>query len=1186
MAGRNHRNLTLLVVLLLILSSVSSGIALATSDQNVITEISSTNEVNHDNRDDLPSNFDIKITADTRLPGYDKYINPFDSAGDPEFTVIIEGDLDKSLEGTKTGAKSLTFTDIERKQGAFVLPVPKSTLRKFDRDSVDVTVKLYDSDGFVGREFAGGRSATLDYEPPGEDKTATESIVGLLSMYRASHLRRLNASYWRTAQVDALIDSSKEIVPTSSKDIALDLLAEYGKAQTAASVLAVPKVSMGVSQSIQSGKYSQTVGADATRPGTPYYRLHRKLSRLIANTNQLRGTTGSERRELLQERKQLLKSVYKQLLQYESGVKKASQKEAEDTDYFGDKLYGPDSDAFNVVLGDIKQLKQTLRADYVYTQYALNPGGETRDLANSVGVFQPDYPSPDIVGFSVPEQSGVGESVIVKLRVRNDGSLSTYQTMSMSFPDATSASNIEIVNPGLPSPEYASVFSKGDSLTGKYGYEKITADHPMAEVASAWLSGQTHTLKVEVTPAERGEFRIRAKSVAKGIGWKADPAVRSASASDRVVQDQQFESAYEKSIQVGSSSSVSLSTEPSDARVYIDGEHRGTTPFETTLPDDGDYTIRVEKDGYQSHTFTASAPIEKHIRLQRENSVPTAEAGIDKSVAAKGEVLLDGFRSSDPDGDSLSYAWQVISGPGRLQDAQTQRPTYVAPDVDETRTATIQLSVSDSQGNSDSDTVQVTISPYNTPPSAIIGSVPTSITAGDSIRFDGSDSSDPDGSIASYEWDIGGDGQIDRTGDSVSHTFASQGSYEIRLRVTDDDGATDTATITIQVEANDEDDGNDGGDGEEGDSTISGGAVNLASKGASAKAPQGTWRGAPSKMIDADRSTQWQVDGNPDTIEAIFILPEKATVTGDQIVIGTGGNRDISEYKLYSRSSSTESWTIEETISGSVTEDSNGWENHSFDPITGKEFKIVITQHTPPDLCYSACDVPIREYHLFGESTSGGEVTSTWVDTFNDGTFKDKWHEVELPERGAADRDGPWSVTDDGVNGNKSLHVVSHGDLDDNAIATNERVLNLSRDFTLSLDWQTPDPSNRGVFLRLLNTKESNLESEPMAGITPDKSGIGFGFGADAISKEGSPFKGKMGFSGESFSRKSYAANTPHSITVEKQGDTGVLYVDGERLRESTVNATGSYYLMLGTSGTWGSESSMSFDNVTIEYTS
>lgn len=63
--------------------------------------------------------------------------------------------------------------------------------------------------------------------------------------------------------------------------------------------------------------------------------------------------------------------------------------------------------------------------------------------------------------------------------------------------------------------------------------------------------------------------------------------------------------------------------------------------------------------------------------------------------------------------------------------------------------------------------------------------------------FDASRSSDPDGSIASYDWDFG-DGATG-TGRQPAHDFGTSGSREVRLTVTDDEGAQSDVTVLVTV---------------------------------------------------------------------------------------------------------------------------------------------------------------------------------------------------------------------------------------------------------------------------------------------------------------------------------------------------------------------------------------------------
>ncbi|MCB9080060.1 MAG: LysM peptidoglycan-binding domain-containing protein [Anaerolineaceae bacterium] len=66
------------------------------------------------------------------------------------------------------------------------------------------------------------------------------------------------------------------------------------------------------------------------------------------------------------------------------------------------------------------------------------------------------------------------------------------------------------------------------------------------------------------------------------------------------------------------------------------------------------------------------------------------------------------------------------------------------------------------------------------------------------VIFDGSGSGDPDGTIETYSWDFG-DGTPAEEGQSVTHGYKNNGTYQATLTVTDNCGvtATDTADVTV-----------------------------------------------------------------------------------------------------------------------------------------------------------------------------------------------------------------------------------------------------------------------------------------------------------------------------------------------------------------------------------------------------
>jgi outer membrane protein assembly factor BamB len=91
------------------------------------------------------------------------------------------------------------------------------------------------------------------------------------------------------------------------------------------------------------------------------------------------------------------------------------------------------------------------------------------------------------------------------------------------------------------------------------------------------------------------------------------------------------------------------------------------------------------------------------------------------------------------------------------------------------------------------------IGEFNKPPSAAFD-YDRPAYAGRETQFDASGATDGDGSVARFEWDFDADGEFEETGERPTHTFDLPGEFDVALRVTDDDGATDTTTRTVAVE--------------------------------------------------------------------------------------------------------------------------------------------------------------------------------------------------------------------------------------------------------------------------------------------------------------------------------------------------------------------------------------------------
>ena len=85
----------------------------------------------------------------------------------------------------------------------------------------------------------------------------------------------------------------------------------------------------------------------------------------------------------------------------------------------------------------------------------------------------------------------------------------------------------------------------------------------------------------------------------------------------------------------------------------------------------------------------------------------------------------------------------------------------------------------------------------------VIVIIPPKGGGSDKKNLDGTPSFDVDGEIVSYEWDLDGDGSFETGTGSVPYAevdFEDPGQYWVGLRVTDDDGASDSvhAWVTLQ----------------------------------------------------------------------------------------------------------------------------------------------------------------------------------------------------------------------------------------------------------------------------------------------------------------------------------------------------------------------------------------------------
>lgn len=166
------------------------------------------------------------------------------------------------------------------------------------------------------------------------------------------------------------------------------------------------------------------------------------------------------------------------------------------------------------------------------------------------------------------------------------------------------------------------------------------------------------------------------------------------------------------------------------------------------------------------------------------NTAPTA--AIDDATVSGLAVSVRGS-GADADGTIASYAWDF--GDGTTAAGANASTTYA-----EAGTYRITLTVTDDDGATGVATRDVTVAPI--PNAAPIASF-TAAAEGLEVSVDGSGSSDSDGSVVDYAWDFG-EGFAPGSS-TASHAFEEGGTYQVRLRVTDDDGATAEAVRDVTV---------------------------------------------------------------------------------------------------------------------------------------------------------------------------------------------------------------------------------------------------------------------------------------------------------------------------------------------------------------------------------------------------
>ena len=230
---------------------------------------------------------------------------------------------------------------------------------------------------------------------------------------------------------------------------------------------------------------------------------------------------------------------------------------------------------------------------------------------------------------------------------------------------------------------------------------------------------------------------------------------------------------------------------------------RARITFVLSLPGDYVFFLTVEAGGRSSEADAVRVTV-----MGAGNEAPVAHAGLNTVYPLDAVIFLDGASSTDAEGDSLSFLWELLSGPGSVafSDSSASQPSLT---VTADGQYTLRLTVSD-QSLSDSAEVVVVVSPAdNVPPQASAGS-DLEVPLGTVVVLDGTGSSDPDGADAAlrFHWTVGRTpGEAVVLADSATATPSfrpgATGEYVLGLVVDDGVSASIQDVVTITVVARD-----------------------------------------------------------------------------------------------------------------------------------------------------------------------------------------------------------------------------------------------------------------------------------------------------------------------------------------------------------------------------------------------
>ena len=198
----------------------------------------------------------------------------------------------------------------------------------------------------------------------------------------------------------------------------------------------------------------------------------------------------------------------------------------------------------------------------------------------------------------------------------------------------------------------------------------------------------------------------------------------------------------------------------------------------------------------------ASGSQQATVTVIGSNQSPTANAGANITLTLPTNSTNIVGSGSDPDGSITAHSWTQVSGPGSATLTNAASPTVSVSNLIQ-GVYTFRLTVTDNNAATGFANVNVTVNsaPVNVPPVANAGTDRSITLPTNSLVINGS-GSDADGTIAAYSWAKQSGPAAALSNQTTANLTASgliAGTYVFRLTVTDNQGATAIALMTVTV---------------------------------------------------------------------------------------------------------------------------------------------------------------------------------------------------------------------------------------------------------------------------------------------------------------------------------------------------------------------------------------------------